>query len=129
MNTRPSDPGARTSSNSARVVGEDADIREAAPGDLGDQPGDAVLEHLASDKTRSGMRLGLRREVFAGAEPDFQTHLGRARRKQRSRVERPCFGQRYRQPRQQCLMQLALARPQRSSAPPPVDPPLRRSGR
>ena len=56
------------------VVGKDADIAEVAPGDLGDQPGDAVLEHLAADKPDPGMRLGLRREVLAGAEPDLQPY-------------------------------------------------------
>ena len=83
MNTRPSEAGARPSSSSRASSAKDADIAEAAPRDLAEQPGDAVLEHLAADKADLGMPLGLFGEVLAAAEADLEPDRATGIREQR----------------------------------------------
>ena len=55
-----------------RVIGEQADIAEAAPRHLAEPRDDAVLEHLAADKPDLGVPLGLGGKVLAGAEADLE---------------------------------------------------------
>ena len=92
MNTRSERGRSQRVEQGPAVVRKDADIFQVPPGDLGDQPGDAILEYLATDKPDLGMRRGLRREVLAGAEPNLEPYRVRPLGEQRGRIEHPGFG-------------------------------------
>ena len=65
-----------------RVIGEQANIAEAAARHLAEQPHDAVLEHLAANEADLKVTLGLLSQMLAGAKPDLEPDIADRHRKQ-----------------------------------------------
>ena len=90
-----------------------ADIGEPCALDRGERLGHAVDERLDADEAGARIALGLRDQMLAAAEADFEADVIDRRRKQR-RADRPAPAcEIERKPRQQRLEQRGLARPQR----------------
>src|SRR5258705_536053 len=70
-----------------RVVGKDPDVVEPGAGELAEQPGYAVLEHLAADKADVRVLFGLCSEMLPGAKADLEPDRSGRCRKQGRWVE------------------------------------------
>ena len=95
----------------ARVAGVNADIGQLALVDLGEKFGDAVDKGLTADKAGFWSPRGLRGEMLAAAEADFETYFRRSKiRKERRRINRRADI--YGQLRQQVLDKAGMVGPQ-----------------